>query len=210
MANHVQASVTYTLSRFKDAQGDPYLWSIVDGRMARERLDFKVAPDLGSEYTLASSDQRHRAVLNGIWEAPLGLQVSGVYFYGSGQRFSTNFGGDRRQEIAGGASRLRQFENNVPNGVPCPQNATNAACIVPRNNLVGNPIHRVDLRFQKRVSLGSRRSLDGMVEFFNVFNHANYGSYTTGESSTSYGLPTFNNNISYGPRAMQLGFRFQF
>jgi hypothetical protein len=98
----------------------------------------------------------------------------------------------------------------VPNGVPCAQNATHAACITPRNNLVGDPIHRVDVRFQKRVMLGGRRSLDGIIELFNIFDRANYGSYTTGENSASYGLPAFNSNISYGPRAMQLGFRFQF
>jgi hypothetical protein len=81
---------------------------------------------------------------------------------------------------------------------------------VPRNNLVGDPVHRLDMRLQKHVKLGGRVGVDGMLELFNVFNHSNYGSYTTQETSSSYGLPTFNNNVSYGPRALQLGFRFQF
>ena len=66
------------------------------------------------------------------------------------------------------------------------------------------------MRLQKHVRLGGRAAVDGMLELFNVFNHANYGSYTTQESSASYGLPSFNNNVSDGPRALQLGFRFQF
>jgi hypothetical protein len=66
------------------------------------------------------------------------------------------------------------------------------------------------MRLQKHVKLGGRVGVDGMLELFNVFNHSNYGSYTTQETSSSYGLPTFNNNVSYGPRALQLGFRFQF
>jgi len=31
---------------------------------------------VGSEYTLAATDQRHRAVVNGIWEVGWGLQAS--------------------------------------------------------------------------------------------------------------------------------------
>ena len=79
--------------------------------------------------------------------------------------------------------------------------------IVPRNNFVGDPIHRVDMRVQKRISLGGGRSLAGFLEVFNVFNHENYGSYTTQESSASYGLPSFNSNLAYQARMLQLGFR---
>ena len=200
MINHVQASVTYTLSEFKDATHEPWLWSVVDGHLQRKDLGFKVAPDMGGEYTLAATDQRHRMVFNGIWEAPLGLQVSGVYFYGSGLRFGTSFGGDPRGQAAGGENRLRTANTAV--------GATGT--IVPRNNFAGNPIHRLDMRLQKHVKIGGRASVDGMLELFNVFDHANYGSYTTQESSASYGLPSFNNNVSYGPRALQLGFRVQF
>ena len=62
---------------------------------------------MGGEYTLAATDQRHRAVFNGIWEAPYGLQLSGVYFYGSGLRFSTSVGGDERGQATGGENRYR-------------------------------------------------------------------------------------------------------
>jgi len=72
------------------------------------------------------------------------------------------------------------------------------------------PIHRVDMRLRKRLSLGENRTLDGLVEVFNVFNHANYGSYTTSESNSSYGQPSFNSNVAYQPRIVPLGFRFAF
>jgi hypothetical protein len=45
---------------------------------------------------------------------------------------------------------------------------------------------------------------------FNAFNHANYGAYTTQESSPLYGKPAVNSDVAYGPRAMQLGFRVEF
>ena len=189
-----QTTITYTLGQMKDSKGAPHDWSVASGKLTREELTFPLAPDVGDEYGLAATDQRHRAVFSGIYEAPLGIQLSGVYFYGSGERFSTSYGGDLRDQVAGTElGRLR------PNGT-----------IVPRNQLVGDPIHRVDMRLQKRFRFFNRASADGMLELFNVLNHANYGSYTTQESSSSYGQPVFSSNISYQPRVLQLGFRVQF
>jgi hypothetical protein len=154
---------------------------------------FEVAPDIGGEYGLAATDQRHRAVFNGIWDVGYGFQLSGLYFFGSGQRFSTNYGGDRREVGTGGSGRLR------PDGT-----------IVSRNNFVGDPIHRVDLRIQRRFALGGRVAVDGILEVFNVFNHENFGSYVTSESSGNFMRPTANANIAYAPRTLQLGFRATF
>lgn len=193
MSNRWQASATYTLSHFKDARAVPMFYEIVDGWLTRRPLGFDVAPDMGGDYTLAAGDQRHRAVFNGIWEAGFGFQLSGLYFYGSGRRQGTTAGADRRDRGVTGEDRLRADGS-----------------IMPRNNLVGQPIHRVDLRVQRRFGLGGNRSLDGMLEAFNLFNRANYGSYTTNEANANYGRPSFNNNIAYQPRALQLGFRFAF
>jgi hypothetical protein len=52
--------------------------------------------------------------------------------------------------------------------------------------------------------------IDGMLEVFNLFNHANYGSYVTNESNAQFGNPSFNGNIAYQPRVTQFGFRFAF
>ena len=155
-------------------------------------VPFPVAADLGGEYGLGTTDQRHRATFNGIWQVGRGLQLSGLYFFGSGQRFVTSYGGDLR--LCGqGCDRLR------PDGT-----------ITPRNAFVGNPIHRVDVRLQQRFRLGSRVTLDGMLEAYNLFNHENYGSYETRESNANYGRPIPNLSIVYQPRMLQLGFRTTF
>ena len=150
--------------------------------------------DLGGERTLAANDQRHRAVLNGIFQVGRGLQLSGLYFFGSGERFETIYGGDvRQQQNSFNAPRLR------PDGT-----------IVPRNNFVGQQIHRVDMRLQQRISMGGF-SVDGMLEVFNLFNRKNYGAYVTDEANPQqYGQPIPNNSLSYTPardaarRALQL------
>ena len=61
-----------------------------------------------------------------------------------------------------------------------------------------------------RQALARHAAFDGIVEVFNLFNHANYGSYITAESNTRYGTPTSNINVAYQPRMMQLGFRATF
>jgi hypothetical protein len=50
-----------------------------------------------------------------------------------------------------------------------------------------------------------------MLEVFNIFNHANYGSYTTTFSNpANFGLPSFNTATAYQPRIVQLGFHLAF
>jgi carboxypeptidase family protein len=179
-----QGSVTYTLSKFQDYVPQPF--------SGRSVVPFPVAPDLGNEWAYAEGDQRHRAVFNGIWDAAHGIQVSGLYHYGSGQRFYTNYGADLRN--SGNASlRLR------PDGT-----------IVPRTEIGGKPIHRVDLRAMKRFKIYGRATVEGSFEVFNLFNHANYGSYTTAEVSPSFGKPQQNLGAAYQPRSAQFGFRFAF
>ena len=168
-----QASGTYTLSVYRDGTTSPV-------------PSIKLVQDLGEEYGLATTDQRHRAVFNGIWDVGYGFQLSGLYFYGSGQRFATTYGGGDRP-------RLR------PDG-----------SIVPRNIFVGLPLHRVDFRLLRRFGLGGRRSIDGIAEAYNLFNHENYGSYTLAESNASYGKPIQNVGLAYQPRMVQLGFRIGF
>ena len=62
----------------------------------------------------------------------------------------------------------------------------------------------------QRFGLGGRRGVDGILEVYNLFNHANYGSYTLAESNANYGQPIQNIGLTYQPRMVQLGFRVVF
>ena len=81
---------------------------------------------------------------------------------------------------------------------------------MPRNNFVGLPLHRVDARVQKKFTVNHRTTVEGIAEVFNLFNHANYGSYTTQEVSPIYGRPSSNPAVAFQPRMAQLGFRLTF
>ncbi|PYR98899.1 MAG: hypothetical protein DMG16_19745 [Acidobacteria bacterium] len=202
-----QAMATYTIAQFKDAEPPRDQWYIgSDGVVARRPIGFRLAPDLGGDYTLAgayngggansSGSQRHRAVTNGIWDLGHGLQLSGIYFFGSGERFRTRTSSDVRDEGSTLGSLWWRYRRD--------------GTIIPRQGLVGSPIHRVDMRLQKRISISDRVQLFGIFEVFNVFNHANYGQYTTVEGTPDYGKPSFSDNLAYQPRMLQLGFRTTF
>jgi hypothetical protein len=184
-SNRWQASATYTLSKFDDYTPPPTSGSA--------QVTFPVPADLGDSWYPALGDQRHRAVFNSIVELPYEFQVSGLYFFGSGQSFATSYGADLRN--SGNASL-----NLRPNGT-----------VVPRGGqLYGDAIHRVDLRLLRRFPIFGRTNVEGSLEVFNVFNHANYGNYVTVEASPAYGQPQQNFNVAYLPRMLQLGIRVSF
>jgi hypothetical protein len=184
LSNRWQASGTYTLSWLYDMSAPAF--------SGNRPVPFPVQPDLGGDYSLSANDQRHRATLNGIWQVGRGFQLSGLYFYGSGQRYNTTYGGDLRN-CGQGCDRLR------PDGT-----------IVPRNNFVGDPLHRVDLRLQQRFPLAGRLSIDGLLEVYNLLNHENFGNYEVRESNANYGQPIPLLSLAYQPRMLQLGFRASF
>ncbi len=193
LSKNFQTSITYTFSRFFDYFPPPLSGNTL--------VTFNVPEDLGNSWYPAIGDQRHRAVLNGVWQLPYAFQFSGLYFYGSGQAFSANWGTDLRN--SGNLSLLLR-----PNGTIVPRNTV--GCFCDKSGTYGAPIHRVDLRLVRRFKLYGKVATEGSFELFNAFNHANYGGYVNSEVSPSYGRPQQNFNAAYLPRMIQLGLRFTF
>ncbi|MGE3512722.1 MAG: carboxypeptidase regulatory-like domain-containing protein [Vicinamibacterales bacterium] len=192
LSHRWQASATYTLSKFDDYIPKPY--------SGNEQVTFAVPVDVGDSWFPALGDQRHRAVFNSIVDLPYGIQASGLYFYGSGQAMGASYGADLRN--SGNLSfSLR------PDGSIVPRNTPGR---FKDGGTYGDPIHRVDLRLLRRFKIYGRATVEGSFEMFNVFNHANYGSYVGAEVSPLYGQPQQNFNVAYLPRMLQLGFRFAF
>ena len=184
LSNRWQGSATYTLSGLWDAEAPP-----LSGLGA---VPFPTAPDLGGELTLSSSDMRHRAVFNGIWQVGRGFAVSGLYFLGIGERAATVYGGDLRITGAGVGVQALRRQRLRPDGT-----------IVPRNSFTQPPRRRLDVRLQQRIPLG-RIAIEGIAEVFNVFNSENL-AITTDESSRQFGQATAGQN-----RTAQFGFRLTF
>jgi hypothetical protein len=168
MSQRWQASATYTLSWFWDAEAQPFTGLDV--------VPFAVAPDLGNEFTYSGDDQRHRFVFNGIWQISHGLQLSAIHYLGAGIRASSSYGSDLRNVGSGGSTRLR------PNGT-----------IVPRNSFIQPTQNKTDIRLQQRIPLGGRNGIDLIAEVFNAFNMENYTLVTT-ESAANFNKPSTGQN----------------
>ena len=186
-----QATATYTLSTFSDANPRPVQWT---GR-AFDTVGFATAPDLGGEYSLAVNDQRHRAVFTGLWDLPFGLQVGGLYLFGSGERYQTRWGTD-----------VRNLGGIRPNELRLRPDGT----IVPRNSFVGSSVQRLDLRLQRRFPIRGHVSINGTVELFNVLNHENFGSFVANQVAANFLQPQQSTSPNYAPRTLQLGCRLAF
>jgi hypothetical protein len=179
MSNRWQASATYTLSGLWDAESKPF--------SGLAPVPFATAPDMGGEWSFSESDQRHRAVFNGIWQVGRGFQVSGLVYHGSGNRDDSFWGGDLRETGSEFSMRLR------PNG-----------SIVPRNAFMQPSENRMDLRLQQRVPLGGGVALDLMAEAFNLFNQENF-TLQVEEGRSDYNKP-----VAGQFRSAQFGFRLSF
>ncbi len=151
-------------------------------------------------YTLSTLSDRDPQPLSGLTEVPFAVNTAFGNDYGpavSDQRHRLVFNGIWGVSTvligAAGSDRLRTD-----------------GTVVPRNDFVGLPIHRVDMRLQRHFKLGGRAAADGILEVFNAFNRANYGGYVTNESSLQFKQAMSSTNLSYAPRSLQMGFRVAF
>ena len=157
-------------------------------------LPITLNPAIAEEWYL-DTGERNRLVLNGIWDIGYGFQASGLYFYGDNGWATPTSGVDALQTGTTAGPILRVRANGT---------------LTPRNGLDLPSIHRLDVRLMKRFKLGSRASIDGLLEVFNALDHANYATLVNNERNAQYGKPTYNSNLAYAPRTMQLGFRATF
>jgi hypothetical protein len=177
-SHHWQGAATYSLRYFWDSEPPPF--------SGVNPVPFPTQPDLGGEWGLADSDQRHRATFSGIWEVGKGFQLSGLEYAGSGVRNATTWGTDVRDVSGnGGTQRLR------PDGT-----------IIPRNPLLFPANYRTDLRAQQRIPLHGRLTVDAIAEIFNLFNNTNYILGTVENQVATYAKP-----VSGEYRTAQVGFR---
>ena len=215
MKNHFQAGVTWTLMfEMKDNGTVGY-----GTAPANNPFDY-----LAGEWATSLDFQRNTVRTYALAQLPFGINASVSYFYGSGNRFAASIAtapygktGTNRLNLAGngGPSPTITVPASVLDRWDGPAVITSGMTI-PRNALEGLPLHKVDLHITKDITIAGHSKAQLIGEVFNLFNHANYGSYNTALSPTSaattalFGTPASNTGTAYVSRQAQLGFRLTF
>jgi hypothetical protein len=186
-AQGLQLNVAYTLAKAENLSG------AADGGGTGSETPFNgsnVADQFNLNFNRAAAptDQRHRFVINGIWNLPGGklenraarlllggYRLSGIYTAESGRPFAavvsvpnipftldgaqfSGFGGLRGQ--GGGGDR-----NLSPN--------------VERNSNYGDANYRLDLRVARDIRLTENFTLELIGESFNLFNRSNFNGFNS-------------------------------
>ena len=226
--NNFQAGVTYTLMLAMHDDGN--IGYTAPGQ--NNQFDY-----LNGEYGTSTDFQRNTVRLWTLYRFPFDINASVSYFYGSGNRFAASIAtspygkpGTNRLNLtsAGGAAAtinlpatldLLDANKNVIATIPIASRFDDVASIpsgyiIARNALEGLPLHKVDLRLTKDFKLTGTMKVSVIAEVYNLFNHANYGSYNTSLSTTTaatnFGLPQQNLGNAYVPREAQFAFRIGF
>jgi hypothetical protein len=210
LKNNLQAGATYTLMLYQ--HDDNLAGSGALGSSATNPFD-----SLNGEWATSTDFQRSTVRAYALYQLPWRISLSGLYLYGSGNRFATtlsslgyNGGGTNRLNLGAPitipAAMADQFVG--PSVIP-------TGGLVPRNALKGLPLQRVDLRLSKDFKLYADLKVSLIGEVFNLTNHANFGSYNGVVDSATFGQPLAVYSFSglgtaYVPRTGQLAFRLSF
>jgi hypothetical protein len=157
----------------------------VNGRLVQQANTFVNGPDRDkgpSDLSLS-----HTFQVNGLYELPWQIQLSGIFRAQSGFHYS------------------RTGSNVDPDG----DGTFNGIDLVPGRNAFNSPAFvNLDMRFAKRFNLGERFKLQVLFEFFNIFNRQNPAAVET---------TTTNANLKFGAlkqvlpgREGQFGVRLEF
>jgi hypothetical protein len=172
------------------------------------------------EWGRAANFQRNTLRLNAIYQGPWHTNLTGIFYYGSGNYFATGysaFGSFVKDTIPGflGTNRLNTGTTTIV--IPAQyldrwSGATQIAPghLIPRDAFHGLPLYKVDLRLSREFRFAERFTFTPMAEVFNLLNHPNYGSYGTSVNLANFGTPSQNLQDSYVPREFQFAFHFGF
>jgi hypothetical protein len=129
------------------------------------------------ERASAIFDQRHRAVVSGVWSGFWGLHMGGVVTLASGLPYNYITGVNNSGDT--GATTDRPVINGV---------------VVGRNVGLGAPVYDFSPLVERPITFNEHLRLEPRIEVVNLFNHANFVGYssTYGNGTTpgaGFGLP---------------------
>jgi len=213
-----------------------YTWSkSLDIQSEGQSGSIETIYDRSRDWGPSDYNRTHLFVFSGIYQLPFGKgkpylangnafartilgnwNVGWVATLNSGRPFSIQSGGDpanvgggsQRAEVVGtpntgfSQSRLEWF-NTAAFAVPDPYTFGNEG----RNNMTGPPLKNLDFITYKDFSLTERFTLQFRGEFFNIFNHTNFGNPDNTVTDANFGIIS---GTAAAPREIQFALKLQF
>ena len=189
-----QYRVSYTLSKAMSNVGEFFFSSPIDPF------------DLSKDWGRSDDDQRHRLAVSGS------VTARGRWAERPWARLLRNV------ELSGTLRAYSSLPFNITSGQTTIQGTAARPVLdgafIPRNAGQGPDFFTLDIRAGRSWHAGSRASIDGFVEVFNLTNHTNVvtvnGNFGAGAFPTNPS-PTFGQPTAVGdPRVVQLGARVRF
>jgi len=196
-AQNFTTQVAYTLSRLKDSTTAPFYYP--NNQM-----------NLAAEWGPSPDNQTNSLTIAASYNMWKGIALSGQFHYGSGQNFADT-SSQNPFGLSGVTDRIFTAGSAYYGPASClASNAPAGYQVVNRDCFVGQQIARIDVRLSKTFTLKERFKFIPMIEAYNLFNHANYGSYQLSVNTASFGLPAQVADLPYFPRMLQFAGRFEF
>jgi hypothetical protein len=209
-----QLLVSYTLSEAEDTSTDFQSAFLPEangfGRDPANPTGLPIGFDPARERGPSINDQRHRLLVSGFYQFPLGFRAAAIATAASGRPFTPLAGADLNGDGDGGSFPTDRARRSPPD----------PATSVGRDSETMPAQLIVDLRLSKRFAVRSRAAIEVIGEAFNLFNRSNFS-----EVNNIFGSGAFpaepardaQGRVTYGqfeqalpPRQIQLALRFTF
>ncbi|HEV2664034.1 MAG TPA: hypothetical protein VG324_03945, partial [Blastocatellia bacterium] len=183
-ANGLQFNIAYTLAKAENLSGTG------DGGGSGAESPFNGSNlfnqfDLKQNRAPAPTDQRHRFVINGVWNLPElkqgdalargllnGYRLGGIFTAESGRPFAATVSLPNIPFTLDGG-QYTGFGGILGLG------GLNLAPDVPRNSNYGDANYRIDLRVARDIKLGEQFVVELLGEAFNIFNRSNFNGFNS-------------------------------
>lgn len=207
--------VSYVLSKSQSWGGRPT--SSYSGNSVAVTPDQQFA---AGEFGPTLFDERHRFVASGVFNLPLGLEVSPIIQVSSARPYDFLAGRDLNGDGRSNLDRVcvGSTLSNPIISVGCQQVGVNIlrGGIYPDGSSAPGRFFETDLRVTKKIRFGDRMALNGYAEFYNLFNTENFGNnFQANASASNFAQPTgflgrggFGNSAIVPSFTAQLGVRF--